>query len=67
MPESPEGTLVRLVDVTESDLPLLDRLRATQVGGFNDLGQERRMLPPGAWVDGRLRGDVLYARLRSDP
>jgi RimJ/RimL family protein N-acetyltransferase len=57
MPETPEGTLVRLVDVTDSDLPLLDRLRATQVGGFNDLGQERRMLPPDAWVGGRLRGE----------
>ena len=69
MPETPEGTLVRLVDVTESDLPLLDRLRATQVGGFNDLGQERRVLPPGAWVDGRLRGDgrgELFVQRTSD-
>ena len=69
MPETPEGTLVRLVDVTESDLPLRDRLRATQVGGFNDMGQDRRMLPPDAWVDGRLRGEErgeLFVQRRSD-
>ena len=69
MPETPEGALVRLIDVTESDLPLLDRLRATQVGGFNDLGQERRVLAPDAWVTGRLRGEErgeLFVQRRSD-
>jgi len=69
MPETPEGTLVRLVDVTESDLPLRDRLRTTQVGGFNDMGQDRRMLPPDAWLDGRLRGEErgeLFVQRRSD-
>jgi RimJ/RimL family protein N-acetyltransferase len=43
--------------VTPADAALLDRLHATQAGGFNDLGQDRKPLPPEAWVDGRLRGD----------
>jgi RimJ/RimL family protein N-acetyltransferase len=55
MPGTPQGDLVRLVDVTPSDADLLDSLHATQAGGFNDLGQDRRRLPPEAWVDGRLR------------
>ena len=57
MAETPRGTLVRLVDVTPADVQLLDRLHATQPGGFNDLGQERKPPPPEAWVDGRLRGE----------
>jgi RimJ/RimL family protein N-acetyltransferase len=58
MPETPSGKLVRLIDVTPSDGDLLDRLHATQAGGFNDLGQDRRRPPAEAWVDGRLRGDT---------
>jgi RimJ/RimL family protein N-acetyltransferase len=57
MAETPEGTLVRLLDVTPPELELLDRLHATQAGGFNDLGQDRRTLSPDAWVDGRLRNE----------
>lgn len=57
MAETPEGSLVRLIDVTPANVELLDRLHAHRAGGFNDLGQERPTLPPEAWVDGRLRGD----------
>lgn len=57
MAETPVGTLVRLLDVTPADVPLLERLHADQAGGFNDLGQDRGPLPPEAWVDGRLRGE----------
>jgi RimJ/RimL family protein N-acetyltransferase len=57
MPETPIGRLVRLLDVTPADVDLLVRLHATQAGGFNDLGQDRRRLPPEAFVDGRLRGE----------
>jgi len=69
MAETPEGELVRLIDVTPSDAELLDRLHATQPGGFNDLGQNPRILPPEAWVDGRLRSDVrgeLFVERRTD-
>ena len=73
MPETPEppivGSIVRLLDVTPGDVPLLERLHATQPGGFNDLGQERRSLPPEAWVEGRLRGEArgeLFVERRSD-
>jgi RimJ/RimL family protein N-acetyltransferase len=57
MAETPVGTLVRLLDITPADAPLLERLHATQAGGFNDLGQDRTAPPPDAWIDGRLRGD----------
>jgi RimJ/RimL family protein N-acetyltransferase len=69
MPEAPVGTLVRLIDVTPADADLLDRLHATQAGGFNDLGQDRKQLPPEAWVDGRLRGEnrgELFVERRAD-
>jgi RimJ/RimL family protein N-acetyltransferase len=69
MPETPTGRLVRLVDVTPADADLLDRLHATQAGGFNDLGQDRKRLPPEAWVEGRLRGDSrgeLFVERRAD-
>jgi len=58
MPETPSGALVRLRDVTPADVPLLERLHATQAGGFNDLGQDRTPPPPEAWVDGHLRGET---------
>ena len=58
MAETPTGELVRLLDVTPADVELLERLHATQPGGFNDLGQDRKAPPPEAWVDGRLRGDT---------
>jgi RimJ/RimL family protein N-acetyltransferase len=69
MPETPVGALVRLLDVTPADVDLLDRLHATQAGGFNDLGQERKRLPPDAWVDGHLRGEIrgeLFVERRAD-
>jgi RimJ/RimL family protein N-acetyltransferase len=69
MPETPVGALVRLLDVTPADVDLLDRLHATQAGGFNDLGQDRKRVPPEAWVDGRLRGDSrgeLFVERRAD-
>lgn len=57
MGSSLEGTIARLVDVTPGDLALLDRMRATQAGGFNDFGAPRPPVPSEAWVDGRLRND----------
>ena len=69
MAETPTGTLVRLVDVTPDEAELLDRLHATQRGGFNDLGQDRKRLPAEAWVDGRLRGETrgeFFVQRRSD-
>jgi len=57
MAETPVGTLVRLLDVTPADAPLLERLHGNQAGGFNDLGQDRGPLPAEAWTDGRLRGE----------
>jgi RimJ/RimL family protein N-acetyltransferase len=73
MPETPEppivGSIVRLLDVTPDDVPLLERLHATQPGGFNDLGQDRRPPPPEAWVEGRLRGETrgeLLVERRAD-
>jgi RimJ/RimL family protein N-acetyltransferase len=69
MAEIATGRLVRLVDVTPPDVELLDRLHATQAGGFNDLGQDRRRPAPEAWVDGRLRGEErgeLFVERRAD-
>ena len=69
MAETPTGTLVRLVDITPDGVALRERLHATQGGGFNDLGQDRKALPPEAWVDGRLRGETrgeLFVERRSD-
>ena len=69
MAETPVGTLVRLLDVTPADGPLLERLHANQTGGFNDLGQDREPLPPEAWIDGRLRGErrgELFVERRAD-
>lgn len=69
MPEPPMGPLVRLIDVAPGDVDLLDRLHATQVSGFNDLGQDRKRLPPDAWVEGRLRGEnrgELFVERRAD-
>jgi RimJ/RimL family protein N-acetyltransferase len=57
LPSAPSGDTVRLVDVTPADVPLLEELRRGQAGGFNDLGQERMVIQPDAWVDGRLRND----------
>ena len=58
MAENPQGKLVRLLDVTPADVELVQRLHATQPGGFNDLGQDRNAPPPEAWVEGRLRGET---------
>jgi RimJ/RimL family protein N-acetyltransferase len=55
-PSAPSGAIVRLLDVSPDDVPRLEELRASQTGGFNDLGQERA-IQPDAWVDGRLRSD----------
>ena len=69
MAETPAGALVRLLDVTPPDVDLLARFHSTQAGGFNDLGQDRRALPPDAWVDGRLRGESrgeLFVERRAD-
>jgi RimJ/RimL family protein N-acetyltransferase len=57
LPSAPSGAAVRLVDVTPTDVPLLEELRRGEAGGFNDLGQERKAIEPDAWVDGRLRND----------
>lgn len=57
MGSSLEGTVARLVDVTPADLPVLDRLRATQAGGFNDFGVPPAPVRPDAWADGHLRND----------
>jgi RimJ/RimL family protein N-acetyltransferase len=69
MPGTLEGSLVRLLDITPADEPLLDSLHATQVGGFNDLGPPRQGVPADRWVDGRLRSDTrgeFFIERRSD-
>jgi RimJ/RimL family protein N-acetyltransferase len=69
MPGTLEGPTVRLLDITPADEALLDSLHATQVGGFNDLGQTRQGIPPDRWVDGRLRSEQrgeFFIERRSD-
>jgi RimJ/RimL family protein N-acetyltransferase len=57
MPGSLEGPTVRLIDITPADEALLETLRSTQVGGFNDLGQLHGSMPADRRKDGRMRTD----------
>jgi RimJ/RimL family protein N-acetyltransferase len=59
MREPPVGRAIRLVDVTPETLEMLEALRRTEVGGFNDFGSvSGPATAEPAFVDGRLRNEA---------